>query len=82
MANDPHTIIEVCVEIREERQASFGVKVLGNPPKLIWLPKTEIRTIQRQAGGAAVVEIPRWLADKEGLIEAVEPPDPNQGILL
>ena len=81
--------IEVLVEIRDERAASFGVagcdgsfRLSGKPQPLIWLPKAEIRLIHRQADGCAVVEIPRWLAEKEGLTDAVHQPDPNQGSLL
>lgn len=88
MPDDPHAIIEVCVELRFERPASFGVVLASEisalapgDERLVWLPKREIRTIQRHAG-VGIVEIPRWLAEKEGLIDAIETVDPNQGLLL
>jgi hypothetical protein len=89
MSDDLEALIEVLVEIHEERPASFGVvacddafRLHGDLPRLIWLPKSEIRLIHRQAGGASAVAIPRWLAEKKGLIDAVNKPDPNQGNLL
>ena len=89
MIDDPNAPTEVCVEIRDERRASYGVlgfedafRLLGTPRELIWLPKSAISLIHRQPGGASVVEIPRWLAEKEGLIAVAEKPDPNQGVLL
>lgn len=89
MSDDPRAMIEVCVEIREDRPLSLGVvatddafRPIGNAARLIWLPKTEVRLIHRFSGTAAIIEIPRWLAENEHLTGAIEPPDPNQGVLL
>jgi hypothetical protein len=89
MSDDQSAIIEVCVEIIRETTQALGVMhspsgftLVGERTLLVWLPRAEIRTIDRQAGGAAVIEIPRWLAEKEGLTDTPEPHDPNQGVLL